>query len=945
MKKKITILSGLLLLICGSLLAQNTGGSSEDAVVAGEEDVNLLYDIQKRFGLTASVTTIKASELENVYVNNIGNVLAGRLPGLTVITSSGAPETTSTMLVRGRSSFNNSGLVCFIDGMQSSINNLNLEEIETISVLKDAAALSVFGLEGADGILYVTTKRGTEGKTKVNVNLRQGWQQATWIPELIDSYTFAGLYNEAMSNDKGVWTPYYTDEDLAAYKSGGQGVRLGDKLYPNVNWIDEVYRQFAPATSAEASFSGGNQNVRFFADMGFQNVEGLYAGTDSHRDINSNLKDEKYNFRINIDAKINDIFDLQANLAGVIRYQDRPYQGAANDIWQLCQNVPANAMPVHTERGFGGSQLYQANPVANVLETGWYSNHNRVVESGFTLGQNLDFITKGLRLEENIGLYSLHQQIQSKSKTYQTFQYTINPEGHVIFNEFGQQATEFTIANTGNGMNAMATRMKEEVTLRYNRKFGLNGISATAVFHNDTYKVENLYKPVITRGFAGRLGYSRDDRFFAEFEWSYMGKSTYNPAHNMGFFPSGSLAYIFVNDKTGKAGVNFLKLRASSGLSGLADFTTAANYYMYQQYYNTGNLTPKFNWTGATAKKGMYEYYIANPNAQWETLWRNNIGIDARFAGNRLSVTADAFYDNRTGILTSANVPAYFGILSDANINDGVVVNYGGEIAINWTDRLGDFTYTIAPNAAFARNYILNSNEAPQAYSYMTATGKTIGSPLLYIADGFYQSQEEVDALPSLLSDVRPGDIKYKDLNGDGYIDTNDRTRENGMGSSIPEITFGLVLKAGWKGLDFELDAYGMANRWVGTSNTLTYAFSNGLQNVSAYAAQNRWAYWPEQGIDTRATATYPRLTLGSNANNTASSTFWYKDGSFARISNISLGYTLPEKLTSKISLHKARIYVAATNPFVFSSMYGDPQAQANYPFMKTYKLGINLNF
>lgn len=909
------------------LMAQDSGDAAQDS-----------------FSMTASVSTITAEELENVYDYNISAALAGKLPGLTVMrTSGGSPESSPSLYVRGRGSFNTTAPLVFIDGLQGSLDNLMLSEIESISVLKDAAALSLYGQDGANGIIYVKTKRGTLGAPKVNVSLRRGWQKASQMPEVTDAYTYATMYNEALSNDNGAWTQFYTDAQLNAYKTGDDGtIEHYGLLYPNVNWYDSVLQEFAPETNAEASVSGGNRNIRYFVMGGYQDVNGLYKGMDGKRDKNSNLEDERYNFRINLDARISDVFDLKANLAGMIRNQYRPMITTVN-LWKELITTPANAFPIKTEKGYGGNAYY-TNPVADVLAQGWYNTHSRVAESNFTLGQNLDFLLKGLRLEESIALYSIHQQKYAKSRTYQQFEPYLDPSDEVAYNEYGVQTTDFTITNTGNSYNDMSNRQQEEVAAMYRRVFGNHSVNASVKFHNDTYTIKGLNQPLTTRGLVGHVGYGFNKRLFAEFDWSWYGKSAYAPSKNMGFFPAGSLAYIAVDKKEGGV-VNFLKFRVSSGLTAMADLSTATNYYMYQQYWHSSAVGRNFGWEGTGSKSGLYEYYQANPDASWETLFRSNVGVDSRFFGNRLSLTADAFYDLRSGILVTAKVPDYYGLLSDKNVGDGVVNNYGVDLGLVWSDKVGDFRYTLASTFAFTRNRIVNMNEDPTTFAYQKLTGHSIGVSKRYVADGFYTSADEIAALPSMLGDVTVGDIKYKDLSGDGRIDSDDATYAGNYYSSVPEISYGAQLSLAWKGLSVEMSCYGFANRQVNTYNSLTQAFSNGLYNVSQYAVANRWAYWPDQGIDTRETAEYPRLTLGSNTHNTVNSTLWIKDGSLLRINNITLGYSFSERITRFFGASAIKLYCAVINPFEFDGVYGDAEFMANYPLMRTFKLGINLNF
>ena len=362
--------------------------------------------IRSRFGMASAVSTIQGDELNDEFVSNAGRILSGKLPGLTVEQTSGEPGNDSPVFyIRGLGSWNTSKPLIYVDGFEAPMDRLSPTEIESISVLKDAGALAQFGIKGANGVIWITTKRGSIGKPKVKVSLNQGWQEAVSLPKFIDSYTYASLYNEAVSNDLGRWNPYYTEAQLNAYKNGNDGtIEHYDQLYPNVNWHDEVLRSFAPATNADVSFSGGSKTVRYFLALGYQNIDGLYKNTDKDRDVNSNLNFQKFNYRANIDARLGKIFDVAASVGGDISDRYTPNY-STETLWTNMVKYPANAFPARTPGGYGGTVIYPDNPIGSVLETGFRHFHYRNVQATVTIGEDLSFITKGLRLTETGDFY------------------------------------------------------------------------------------------------------------------------------------------------------------------------------------------------------------------------------------------------------------------------------------------------------------------------------------------------------------------------------------------------------------------------------------------------------------------------------------------------------------------------------------------------------------
>jgi TonB-linked outer membrane protein, SusC/RagA family len=707
-------------------------------------------------------------------------------------------------------------------------------------------------------------------------------------------------------------------------------------------------KPFAPTTDVDVNVTGGSKSVQYYVSLGYQNVDGLYDGTDSKRKTSSNANFQKINYRANIDAQISEIFFTKVSLGGDITDKYRP-NTSINNLWKNMHFYPANAYPINTIDGYGGSAVYPKNLKAEILETGFYQEHCRSIQANLTLGQNLDFITKGLKLTETVSLDNRQGQHTLKSKTYQTYSPYLDEEGNLHYSVLGTQDNNFSFSDSGTSRNNIENRFNTEVSLSYNRLFNKHLVSGVLSFHNDKYTIEGTRLPMLTRGFSGQIDYGFDNRIFVDFSFAANGMSIYPSKNNLGFFPAVSLAWVISNEAfmSKHSWIDLLKVRASTGLLGMADYQTAANYYMYQQYYVESNIGPKFGSEANKSVKGLHEYYIANPSASWEKLYRSNIGLDAMFANKTISLNVDAFYDYRYDILTKATLPSYYGMNLDKNINAGKVRNYGVEIALSYTNNIGDFNYSISPNFSFSRNKIKYMAENPKLYDYQYLTGHSIGSKEVLQSTGFYQSIEQITNSPQSTYDkVVPGDLVYTDLNNDGYINDNDYCYDDSYFNDIPEIYYGINVDLEYKGIDFHIDGYGMANRTLDLKNDLNTSFVDGIGNASV-TSFNRWAYYPDQGIDTRSTATYPRLSLGANRHNLENSTFWLKSGNMFRISNISLGYTFPRRLSSIINVDKIRLYVSLVNPICFDGIeIGDPEWQSGgYPLMKTYKVGLNINF
>lgn len=922
-----------------SLSSKKESSKGDTAVV--------MCDWLSDLSMTGAISSIKGKEIENAYTSNIGNTLYGKIPGLTVLSSGGEPANDfPSYRIRGLGTYQNSAPLTYVDGFEMDISLLKPDEIESISILKDAAALAPFGIKGANGVIWVTTKKGKEGKADVKISLSFGIQKPVRLPQFVEAVDYVQLYNEAKSNDNGnIWTPQYSEAQINAYKNGNIGNLANyNLLYPNVNWHDEVLRSLAPTTNANITSSGGNKSVQYFLLLGYQNTEGLYKATDSKRNINSNISHQKINVRANVDIQLNKIFDASVRFAGVIQNNYSPTD-STDIIWKNMSKYPANAFPVSTPLGWGGTSIYPDNPKASVLQKGYHLKHHRSFQAALTLGQNLDFITKGLRLAESYSLYNNTGSYYYKERDYQRYQPYLVSDVEVNYHITGNQNTDFEIKQSGNDLNSQISRQNVQLALTYDRSFGKHRATGSVIYDDDRYLIDGNNVEFLTRGFKGRFGYAFNARYFAEIGYAINGTGDFPPGKNIGFFPAISFAWVMSKESFFKENqlIDFLKLRASAGLAGNSDIGGAR--FAYQQYYKKSISNGMFGLNGVAAQGTLYEDTIANTNLTWEKSLKINLGIDSRLF-NKLELSLDLFYERRYDILAQQNILATMGLLTGME-NSGVVRNSGFELGLNWCDKINQVSYYINPTFSFARNKIEEMNEGPKAEDYLRRTGKPINQPFALEAYGLFQSWEEINDPKTpkhTFAKVQPGDIRYMDQNNDNIIDENDIIALPASYSDIPEIVYGLSIGGEYRGFDLSISGHGVANRTVFLSGVNNWAFQNN-GNIPKWAV-NRWAFYQEQGIDTRANATYPRLSLGQNDNNWRESSFWKKNGSYFRLSEITIGYTFPLNLTKKAQIEKLRLFIMGGNLLTIDHIvHVDPVSDAYYPSLKNFSIGLNLIF
>lgn len=898
-------------------------GSLNEVVVSG------FGQTQKKVSVTAAISTVQTRELKQSPVSNLSNALAGRLPGLTTIQSSGTPGSDgSTIYIRGIGTYGASrSPLIVIDGLprgDANFGDIDVNEVASISILKDAAATSLYGIQGANGVILVTTKRGKIGKTNIQFNGQYGLQTPQRLPERFSSLQKALLDNQGSINDGS--NPIWTDKEIELFRS-----KADPYTYPDVNWYDVIFEPNTPQQQYNANMSGGNSSVKYFVSLGYLNQGTLFKGANDNK-YSITQKYDRYNFRSNIDITATDMMNVRLDLASRIEQRTGPGPGYGTVFsWvNLMQNYTT---PVFNPNGTYGAGRITApdvwNPLGAIKESGYYDNFWNSTNGTIEINHKLDFITKGLNAKglytfENYGAINYEQR-----QNFTAFRYRKDPvSGVETYTPFTQQ----TSLTKGSGTSA--TRYYYyNLQLNYDRSFGKHTFSGLALF-NRNYTSVTGDLPRAYEGFVGRVAYNYDARYFAEFNMGYNGSENFPKGKRYGFFPAVSAGWVISGEswydiKT----MNYLKLRGSFGYVG-NDNIGGSRWLFISDYSRGGGFD--FGTTPTTAG-GYNVNRTGNPNITWEKAQKSNIGLETGFFNNALKLDVDVFRENRTNILTTPQtIPTYLGIAGLSAINVGKVLNQGFEASLNFNTNVNKVNIFGYINWTYNKNKILARDEPNLAYPYQALTGLPVGYQLGYIAEGLFKDQAEIDASPkqSFAGRVIPGDIRYRDMNGDRIINENDRVAI--QVSNFPNNTFGASLGASWKGIDLSI---------------LMQGALSGKTNVPYLGPARLDDVWTPA---TASAATYPTVhySLAGGQNNSQLSTFFIYSSDYIKLKNIELGYTFPARTLAKIKVSSLRIFANGLNLATWDKLpYKDydPEQTANgtalYPTMKVYNVGVSMNF
>jgi len=904
------------------------------------EKVNYGFGLQQTNAeSTGAVSTVYAENIDKSSAFSIGNSLYGNVLGLTTMQSTGVVwEQMPSMYIRGLKTLNgNNGILLVVDGLErdnnwQALKYITPEEVESVSVLRDAAALALYGYRGVNGVVNIVTKRGKYDTREINFSYDHAFNYMTRKPELADAYTYASALNEALTNDgKQV---RYSQNELNAFKNG-----TSPYLYPNVNWWEEVFRDRGASDIATLSFRGGSTKMRYYTMMNLQNNRGFIKNFDTNADYSTQEKYSKANFRTNLDIDLSPKTKMQANIMGILNEFRRPGMGSDNLISKLYQ-LPSAAFPIRTESGlWGGNTTWGENwnPVALTEGRAYSKGHTRGLYADMSLRQDLSSLTKGLGASVRIGYDNLASYWENHTKGYKYGMASVASweNGLPIAGEeiTGGKDTEMS---GDSKLDWQYRAFNFQMNVDWQRQFGVHSLYSMLLY---TYKYDNA-KGINNTFYRQNAGwythYGFKNRYFADFTLMASASNLLAPDHRWNVSPTVGLAWLISNEKFMQSQnvVDFLKLRASFGM--LNTDNIPGNGY-WNETVGGGNGYPINNNFGGDG--GWHEGRLASVNGTTEKAYKYNAGVDATlFKG--LTLTVDGFYERRSDIWVSSDGQnsAVLGA-SGSYVNAGIVDSWGTEIGANYYKKMGNVELNLGGTFTYNRSKIIEMLEEPAAYDYTRSTGNPVGQIFGLQAIGYFVDQADIDnSLPQQFGPVKAGDIKYKDMNGDKVINSDDRVAM-GYNSTCPEIYYSFSLGLEWKGLGFSAQFQGVGNYTAILSGTYYHPLVDNT-TISNYVYRNRWT--PET-----PNARFPRLTTETVDNNLQTSSLWLADRSFLKLRNCEVYYKLPSSWLNRFWVKNAKVYVRGVDLLCFDSIDQlDPEAMNNsYPATRSIHVGLSVGF
>ena len=920
-----------------------------------ESDNQLLSEVvvvgagtQKKVSVTGSITSVKGLELK-APSSSLTTSFAGKLAGVISMTSTGEPGAASEFYIRGVSTFGGRATpLILLDDVEIStadLNNIPAETIESFSILKDASATAIYGARGANGVMLITTKTGKENeKTRINVTVENSFNKPMNFPDFVNGATWMEMYNEAQLTRNPGATPKYSQLDIDNTRN-----QVNPYIYPDVQWKDVIFKNMNMNQRANVNISGGGSKASYYMSLQANHDTGL-LDTKKVYSYNNNINNWGYNFQNNISYKITSTTKIDLHMNAQIRNKKGPNYSTSDLFAQMLYCNPINfpvtfpAQPGDTHIRFGnaiwtGSSV-RTNPYAYMLSSFKEYNEN-TLNTSLKINQKLDFVTKGLSVQAMVNWKNWASS--SYNRTIEPYYYgikggTYNPSNPTDYEieRLGTSGTDYL--KTSDISKASDQTFYLDARVNYDRQFNLHHVTGMLMYMQREYRSSVL--PERNQGFSGRFTYDYGQRYLVELNFGYNGTERLAKKERFEFFPAVSLGWVISNEKFFEPMTKYidnLKIRGSYGLVGSDEtgLSAGAQHFLYIDQVSLNNIG--FT-TGVDMNYTLYGPLVTNyavVNGGWERVKKLDIGIDLELF-RQLTITADYFNEKRYNILLHREAwPESLGYYTAKPwSNKGKVDNWGIELSVNWrkeftkdlyVDFRGNFTYT--------ENKYVNLDEPVYPYVWKTSTGKPLSRTTGYIAQGLFSSQEEIDNSPTqnLGSTVKPGDIKYRDVNGDGKIDGSDQVMISPYGTT-PRIQYGLGMNVTYKKFDFGVFFNGSAKRTIMISGISPFGQSD--YNVMQFIADD---YWSESNPNPNAK--YPRLGLTSSqtANNTVASTYWMRNGNFIRFKTLELGY----------KFKYGRVYLNGDNIAVFSPFkLWDPELSWNaYPLQRTFNIGVQLNF
>lgn len=930
-------------------LKENTTALEEVTVVGS--------GTQRKVSVVGAITSVETGVLKNNSSANLSNALAGNVAGIIAAQRTGEPgNNVSEFWIRGISTFGaNASALVLVDGVERSLNEVSVEDIESFSVLKDASATAIYGNRGANGVVIITTKKGKAGKVNINAKVEYGITTPSRLPEYVNASTYAAMANEArLSRGEDV---KYTEADMDIIAYG-----LDRDLYPDMDWQKEILNKTTTSSRAMLNISGGGTTARYFISGAYYNEDGLYRA-DKMKNYNTNANYKRYNFRSNVDVDVTKTTTVELGVSGWIATQNKPGNASSDDLYgSFAALTPLTVPKIYSNGLFPtyGTGV-QTNPYVQLNEMGYKEMWQNKIETNIAIKQNLNFLTKGLSFYIRFSYDSFSENYveRLKNPTLYRAEKERDAKGKLVLTKvLDERPLTQSTSSWGD------RRYYGEMNLTYERLFAeKHRVSGLLLYYQQEYARNdagsNIFAAVPRRNVAlsGRATYSYMDKYLAEFNFGYTGSENFEKGKRFGFFPAVAMGWVVSNEAfmaNTRSWLDNLKLRYSYGEVG-NDRLAGDTRFPYISVVD-GEGGYNFGEIGQTGVGGVAIKTIGTPNLTWETATKHNIGVDIGLF-SKFTLTVDMFKDTRKNIFMKRDhIPGTVG-LSGGQIpwaNVGKMENMGFDGTMAYSDKIGDVSYTLRGNITYSNTNVIDYDEAANELNYKMTKGYRWSQTRGLIALGLFKDEADIENSPvHSFGPVKPGDIKYKDVNGDGVVNDDDVVP---IGyTHNPGLIYGMGLSVEWKGFDFSVLFQGAGSCDFFVGGWGVYPFQEGEAGNIMKVASNPADRWISREIsgtpDTEnPNAIFPRLTYGNSQNNNRASTHWLRNGRYLRLKNLTIGYTIPKKISRKLLMEGARIYFLGNNLAVWDSFgWWDPELAsdngARYPIQKNFTLGLTLNF
>jgi len=919
---------------------------------------------QRKITVTGAVTTVNVKDLKTS-TSQLSNSLAGNVAGIIARQISGEPgSNVSQFWIRGINTFGaNASALVLVDGIERNFNEINIEDIATFSVLKDASATAIYGQRGANGVIIITTKQGEAGKATITFEGIGGYNTRSRTPEYVDGITYMNLANEARL--ARFQDPLFSDVEKQV-----QIHNLDPDLYPNVNWWDQVLKDGAFNQNYRLNISGGGSTARYYISGAYYNEDGMYKTNDVANAYNTNVNYGRYNYLANVDVNVTSSTLVRLGVSGFLANHNTPGTSSV-DIWGSLSELTPLSIPVRYSNGlvptYGAAN--QTNPWVLLTETGYTTRWENKVQTNISLEQDLGKLVPGLRFIGRFAFDTYNNNIVRRIKNPDTFRAERQRDrnGDLVFRRIQTASPLAQSSETGGNR-----RYYTEANLNYNTLINeKHNIGALLLYYqqevSETANVgTNVLRGVPKRNIAlsGRVAYGYMDRYLTEFNFGYTGSENFEPNERFGFFPAISAGWVLSEEPFIKGSVDWMdlfKVRYSYGEVGNDrlgnDASGNERRFPYLSTFSTGGNGYVFGEFGVNGQTELFESVIGTPHLTWEVSKKHNLGLDLAFLNNKVSATIDFFQDHRMKIfMPRSHMPQTVGLYGrEPMANVGEMMSRGIDGSFLVRPKIGNVDFTVRGNLTYSKSEVLEFDEAANALPYQMTKGYRWNQSRGLIALGLFKDYEEIENSPrqTFSNTVLPGDIKYKDVNGDGVIDELDVVPVGA--TTVPNLIYGLGFSAMYK--DFSISVLvqgaGKSDFFIGGNNVHPFATGD-IGNVLTAVSNpdDRWI--PREISGTSATenpnALFPRMSYNGNPNNFRNSTFWMRDGSYLRLKNVDINYMLPKGFVSRASIKNARVYLRGDNLLVWSKFkWWDPEIGTSdgraYPITRIVTLGLRAEF